>query len=76
MIGINEQYSHWSAIAVLPIFLWELLLGLWLVFGASRKDAPLMVEAAAEEASLDGTASVTRSPIGVASEQAQALTAP
>jgi hypothetical protein len=32
VIGINEQYSAWSAIAVLPIFLWELLLGLWLVF--------------------------------------------
>jgi len=31
VIGINEQYSAWSAIAVLPIFLWELLLGLWLV---------------------------------------------
>lgn len=32
VVGINEQYSAWSAIAVLPIFLWELLLGLWLVF--------------------------------------------
>ncbi len=32
VVGINEQYSAWSVIAVLPIFLWELLLGLWLVF--------------------------------------------
>jgi hypothetical protein len=32
VLGINEQYSAFSAIAVLPIFLWELLLGLWLVF--------------------------------------------
>ena len=44
VVGINEQYSAWSAIAVLPIFLWELLLGLWLVFKGFRKDAPLMVE--------------------------------
>jgi hypothetical protein len=50
VIGINEQYSAWSAIAVLPIFLWELLLGLWLVFKGFRPTAPLMVEAAAAEA--------------------------
>ena len=36
VVGINEQYSAWSAIAVLPIFLWELLLGLWLVFKGFR----------------------------------------
>jgi hypothetical protein len=36
VIGVNEQYSAWSAIAVLPIFLWELLLGLWLVFKGFR----------------------------------------
>ena len=36
VLGINEQYSAWSAIAVLPIFLWELLLGLWLVFKGFR----------------------------------------
>jgi hypothetical protein len=32
VLGINEQYSVWSAIALLPIFIWELSLGLWLVF--------------------------------------------
>ena len=36
VVGINEQYSAWSAVAVLPIFLWELLLGLWLVFKGFR----------------------------------------
>ena len=68
VLGINEQYSVFSAIAVLPIFLWELLLGLWLVFKGFRKDAPLMVEAAAEAASSDDSATVTRSSIGVASK--------
>lgn len=67
VIGINEQYSAWSAIAVLPIFLWELLLGLWLVFKGFRKDAPLMVEAAAVAASL-GSSAVSRSSIGAASK--------
>ncbi len=45
-LGVNELYSAWSAIAVLPIFLWELFLGLWLVFKGFRKEAPLMLEAA------------------------------
>ena len=36
VVGINEQYSAWSAIAVVPIFLWELMLGLWLVFKGFR----------------------------------------
>jgi hypothetical protein len=68
VLGVNEQYSAFSAIAVLPIFLWELLLGLWLVFKGFRKGAPLMVEAAAEAPSPDGSASVTGSSIGVASK--------
>jgi hypothetical protein len=35
MFGINEQVSVWSGIAVIPIFLWELSLGVWLVVRAS-----------------------------------------
>jgi hypothetical protein len=53
IIGVNEQYSIWSGIALIPIFIWELSLGLWMTFKGFRKDAPLMVEAAAETASLD-----------------------
>ena len=41
-------------------------LGLWMTFKGFRKVAQLMVEAAAEDASLADSASVTRSPIGVA----------
>jgi hypothetical protein len=41
MIGINEQYSVWSGIAVLPIFVWELALGLWLTF-KGFKPAPIL----------------------------------
>jgi uncharacterized protein DUF4386 len=32
IIGINEQYSVWSGIALIPIFVWELSLGLYLTF--------------------------------------------
>ncbi|MEA2576708.1 MAG: hypothetical protein QOD78_296 [Chloroflexota bacterium] len=68
VVGINEQISVWSGIALVPIFLWELTLGLWLVFKGFRKDAPLMLEAAGEVASPDALAGVTRSSIGVASK--------
>jgi hypothetical protein len=36
VLGINEQVSLWSAVALLPIFVWELSLGLWLVFKGFR----------------------------------------
>ena len=68
VIGINEQYSAWSAIAVLPIFLWELLLGLWLVFKGFNRSAPLMVEAAAEAASPDGSPVAVASSISIATK--------
>lgn len=36
ILGFNEQISVWSAIAVVPIFLWELSLGIWLVVKGFR----------------------------------------
>jgi hypothetical protein len=67
VLGVTEPGTAWHGIGVAPIFIWELSLGLWMTFKGFRKDAPLMVEAAAEDASLGGSAGVTRSSIGVAS---------
>ena len=39
LFGINEQVSIWSGIALVPIFLWEFSLGLWLVFKGFRPSA-------------------------------------
>ena len=39
MFGINDMSSVWTAVATLPIFLWELSLGLWLTFKGFRADA-------------------------------------
>ena len=50
VVGINEEYSVWSAIALVPIFLWELTLGLWLVFKGFKPSAPIMLDAATAEA--------------------------
>jgi len=39
ILGINPHVSVWSAIALVPIFAWELSLGLWLVFKGFRPSA-------------------------------------
>lgn len=36
IFGINDRVSAWSAIATLPIFLWELSLGFWLLVKGFR----------------------------------------
>jgi hypothetical protein len=68
IFGITDHGTTWHGIAVAPIFIWELSLGLWMTFKGFRNDAPLMVEAATESANPDGSAIVTRSSIGVASK--------
>ena len=67
LIGINEPISVWSAIATLPIFLWELSLGLWLVFKGFRPSAVAAMDARAT--GMDGSA------IGVPSRAAVATKA-
>ena len=45
--GIIEPISPWTAIATLPIFCWELSLGLWLTF-KGFKDCPITAAIRAE----------------------------
>lgn len=49
VLGITEPGTVWQGIGVAPIFVWELAVGLWMTFKGFRKEAPLMVEAAAAE---------------------------
>ncbi len=67
ILGVTEPGTAWHGIGVAPIFIWELSLGLWMTFKGFRKDAPLMVAAAAEDAALAGSTSTTPPSIGVAS---------
>lgn len=66
MFGINEVTTVWSAVGLLPIFFWELFLGLWMTFKGFKPSAPLMVEAAAEAANPVASIAVAASPIVVA----------
>ncbi|MDQ3880328.1 MAG: DUF4386 domain-containing protein [Chloroflexota bacterium] len=64
MFGINEQVSAWSAIALVPIFLWEFSLGLWLVFKGFR---PSAMAALTDSSGADASA-VASPPIAVATK--------
>ena len=66
ILGINEQVSVWSGIAVLPIFLWELSLGLYLVFKGFKPSAMAALDA--ESRSTDEPAAPTPSPTVVATK--------
>jgi hypothetical protein len=50
VFGITTATSPTAAIATLPIFLWELFLGLWLTFKGFEPSSPLVAEAVAEAA--------------------------
>jgi hypothetical protein len=50
IIGINEPISLWSGIALLPIFAWELLLGLWMAI-KGFKVSPVLAPDSREQAS-------------------------
>jgi hypothetical protein len=55
IIGINEQYSVWSGIALLPIFVWELSLGLWMTFKGFSPSAPILAATTAGAARNGGS---------------------
>lgn len=42
MFGVNEIGTAWTGIATVPIFFWELSLGLWMTFKGFRASSPLL----------------------------------
>jgi hypothetical protein len=65
MFGINDTQSAWTGIATIPIFLWELSVGLWLTFKGFNPSAPIL-------ANLDGVAPARGPSAGAASAAAEA----
>jgi hypothetical protein len=45
MFGINGETSIWSAVGLLPIFVWELSVGLWMTFKGFDPKAPVAIAA-------------------------------
>lgn len=54
MFGVFDQVSAWSAIAALPIALWELSLGLWLVFKGFGPEAVARLDAMSHQGLASG----------------------
>jgi hypothetical protein len=48
MFGINDVTSAWSAIGTLPIFVWELSLGLWMTFKGFDPSVPVAASFSAQ----------------------------
>jgi hypothetical protein len=56
MFGINDPQSIWTGVATMPIFFWELSVGLYMTFKGFRTDAPILADAARGSASLPAMA--------------------
>jgi hypothetical protein len=63
-LGVTDAGSAWHTIAVAPIFLWELSLGLWMAIMGFNRSSPLMT--AAEAGSPHGSSTASPPPIAVA----------
>jgi hypothetical protein len=68
IFGITEAGTPWHAIAVAPIFLWELSLGLWMTFKGFNRSSPILAATAAEAGSPGGSATSTPAPIAAAAK--------
>jgi hypothetical protein len=42
MFGINNPDTPWTALATIPIFFWELSVGLWMTFKGFNPSAPIL----------------------------------
>ena len=51
VLGLHELGSVYSGIALVPIFVWELSVGLWMTFKGFNRDAPIVAAAIADAAS-------------------------
>lgn len=42
MLGITGPFTLWQAIAVAPFFIWELVVGLWMIFKGFNASSPIL----------------------------------
>jgi len=61
MFGVNDPQSAWTALATIPIFLWELSVGLWMTFKGFNPSAPILADA---DGATSGRATTPRATAG------------
>jgi hypothetical protein len=47
MFGVNDPQTLWTGLATMPIFFWELSVGLWMTFKGFNPSAPILAAPAA-----------------------------
>ena len=57
VLGVNATGTIFQVVAVMPFFIWELVLGLWLTFKGFSKSSPLAMEA---QAPVSSTAALAK----------------
>ncbi len=50
VLGLHQLGSAYSGIATVPIFIWELSVGLWMTFKGFNRDAPLLASGSTDKA--------------------------
>jgi hypothetical protein len=66
VLGVTDGASAWHAIAVAPIFIWELSIGLWMTFKGFNRNAPIVVDAMREANETTGPAVRAESTLSTA----------
>ncbi|HYO42810.1 MAG TPA: DUF4386 domain-containing protein [Candidatus Limnocylindrales bacterium] len=65
ILGLHELGSVYSAIALVPIFIWELSVGLWMTFKGFNRNSPILRSDSTDEAGGPGSGSpITTAPSG------------
>jgi hypothetical protein len=65
MLGLSEQGSTFQVIAGAPFFIWELAIGLWMIFKGFDRRAPIIAAAIAEQAETTSTTTPVPSSIAI-----------
>jgi hypothetical protein len=74
ILGLNELGSTFSVIATVPIFFWELSVGLWMTFKGFNRNAPILASGSTDD--VDGTGGgspIVRAPAPAARPVALAM---
>jgi hypothetical protein len=59
ILGIAQTGTLFHAVAVLPFFVWELVLGLWLTFKGFNEDSPIALEERARQTKVEPSHSMS-----------------
>jgi hypothetical protein len=69
ILGVTGPGTPFHVLAVLPFFIWELVLGLWLTFKGFNENSPIAI---AERSRGSATEAIGQAPVGLAAKASAA----